>query len=143
MITVTETALLDQDPETLWRQVGSFGSVGQWHPMIAKVTTNGEGLGAVRRLEMREGGIQLERLQMIDPSLHLYRYSLQQAAIPIINFTAEFHIEGADKRGSVITWSARFDVVSGSEKQGAQTVCTFFRAGLQRLCAMYDPSGKG
>ena len=31
MTRITETATIGLDPETLWNEIGGFGSVGEWH----------------------------------------------------------------------------------------------------------------
>ena len=37
MTKIVETVRIAEDPDTLWREIGEFGAVGHWHPMLAKV----------------------------------------------------------------------------------------------------------
>ena len=133
MFVVTETARVPVDPEMLWRRIGSFVAVGEWHPLLAKVDSDGDEPGATRRVVTRSGDIRVERLESFDPSLHVYRYSLREHETPVTNYTAEFRIDGTDTGTSIVTWSARFDIVSGGEEEGQRTVREFLKAGLCNL----------
>jgi hypothetical protein len=48
MAHVEAAALVDRDADALWREIGSFRAVGEWHPMLARVEANGEAPGALR-----------------------------------------------------------------------------------------------
>lgn len=63
---ITEAATVRSDSETLWKEVGGFGSVGEWHPMLESVEVFGAGTGAMRVAHSKEGGDQVERLQKLD-----------------------------------------------------------------------------
>src|SRR5215469_370761 len=59
---ITETATIGLDPETLWNEIGAFGSVGDWHPLLDSVEVRGQGTGAMRIAHAKEGAEQAERL---------------------------------------------------------------------------------
>jgi hypothetical protein len=130
---VTETMRIEMDPESLWRKAGHFGDVGDWHPALTKVDSEGDQPGALRRVETKKGGKQVEQLDLIDPDRHLYRYSMKEAAMPVANYTAEFRIDGAGHEASTVTWSAHFDVTSGNEENGVEMVRQFLQLGLHSL----------
>ena len=101
--------------------------------MLAKVIGGGEAPGALRCIQTWDGEIQVERLEAVDSVRHCYRYSMEETALPVANYSAEFCIDEAGAGASTVTWSARFDVVPGYEKQGVAKVRDFIRAGLSRL----------
>ena len=43
MTKIVETVRIAEDPDTLWREIGEFGAVGHWHPMLAKVDSEAIG----------------------------------------------------------------------------------------------------
>jgi hypothetical protein len=63
MPTVTETAQIDLDAGSVWKKAGSFGAVGEWHPMLARVQSAGDYPDALRTAETKEGEKQVERLE--------------------------------------------------------------------------------
>jgi Polyketide cyclase / dehydrase and lipid transport len=52
---ITETAQLALSPEEAWRKIGDFGAVGDWHPMLAKVDSQGNERGNLRRATGKDG----------------------------------------------------------------------------------------
>jgi hypothetical protein len=134
MTRITEATTIGVDAETLWREVGDFGSVGKWHPMLESVETNGQGPGATRIAHGKTGGgDQLERLQTSDPRGHLYRYTLEQTPMPVRNYTGEFRIDPAGDSSSTVTWSADFELVRGEDPETVESVRQFLHAGVQSL----------
>jgi mxaD protein len=136
MIYVEETVQLRVEPEVLWRQIGSFSAVGTWHPLLDRAEGEGEIPGTLRRLVTNQGDVQVERLESMDPSLHVYRYSLEQHSLPVTSYTGEFRIDGTVDGGSDVTWLAHFDTAPGAEEQGERTVRDFIVAGLENLAAV-------
>jgi mxaD protein len=134
MVDIVERALVQVSADELWQTVGSFGSVGYWHPWIASVDCSGEQPGAVRRVEDEGGSLQVERLDEVDPSRHLIRYSMESTPLPVEHWTAELRVEAAPRDASFVTWSAHFDV--RPTKDASKTVGVirrFLRAGLDNL----------
>lgn len=86
MPSITETATIRSDPETLWREIGGFGSVAEWHPLLQSIEVMGDGVGAMRVAHGGDGSEQVERLQMIDAEHHRYRYTLEQSPMPVRNY---------------------------------------------------------
>ena len=130
---VIETVQIGMDPDSLWRKAGHFGDVGAWHPALARVDSEGDQPGAIRRVETKQGDKQIEQLDQVDPVRHLYRYSMKETAMPVANYSAEFRIDGSDPGASTVVWSAKFDVTAGNEENGVEIVRQFLRRGLYNL----------
>ena len=41
MTKIVESVRIAEDPDKLWREIGKFGAVGTWHPMLSKVDSEG------------------------------------------------------------------------------------------------------
>ena len=136
MAQVSESARIGMDASGLWEQVGRFGEF-VWHPLLARVESIGNQPGALRHLETTDGQRQIERLDEIDAEHHLYRYTIQESALPIDNYRAELRIDALSDHSSWVTWSARFDVLAGDEVTEADSVRRFLRMGLDGLRAYY------
>ena len=104
MHTVTEIAALKHPADRLWQKIGSFGAVGDWHPLLAKVESEGDFAGSHRHVETKDGHRQVEKLEVFDPERHAYRYVLEETVLPVGHYEAEFRIDEMDEALSRVTW---------------------------------------
>lgn len=138
---ITESATLGLDPETLWNEIGAFGSVGDWHPMLISAEVFGEGAGALRIAHAKAGLAQAERLQTLDPARHLYRYSMEKTSMPVCGYTGEFRIDPAGDAASTVVWSAQFELTSDGDGRTVESVRHFLHAGTESLRRRFGESG--
>lgn len=105
-----ESATLAATPDQVWKLVSSFGSIGDWHPLVKKVTaTGGDATGAERVLTLEKGEIT-EGLDEVDPAARRISYRLLKEnaeAIPVSFYTATIEVKPAGD-GSEVVWSGRF-----------------------------------
>ena len=71
---VTMSTPVAMNADALWQAIGSFAAIGQWHPMMEKVESQGEQQGSLRTLQMIGGAKLVERLEEVSPTERLYRY---------------------------------------------------------------------
>jgi hypothetical protein len=90
--------------DELWREIGGFGAVGHWHPMLPKVETKATGQTRWIRHTSRDGTRQVERLLEVSPEQHYYRCTMQSTPLPVADYVGELRIEGDGNQSS---WSAR------------------------------------
>ncbi|HKD53110.1 MAG TPA: SRPBCC family protein [Steroidobacteraceae bacterium] len=138
---ITESATLGLDPETLWNEIGAFGSVGDWHPMLISVEVFGEGAGALRIARGEAGAAQAERLQTLDSARHLYRYSMEKTSMPVRDYRGEFRIDPAGDAASTVVWSAQFELTPDGDGRTVESVRQFLHAGTESLRRRFGESG--
>lgn len=134
---IVETVRVAEDADALWREIGRFGAVGQWHPMLAKVETDGERAGCLRRAQTRDGDRQTDRLLETAPQRHLYRYRMEASPMPVRNYVGELRVVDNGDGTSKVAWSARFQVTSTDDGGTAETVRNFLRVGLENLRSLH------
>lgn len=134
---ITETAQLALSPEEAWRKIGDFGAVGDWHPMLAKVDSQGNERGNLRRATGKDGSAQVERLDSYDDIHHCYGYSLVETALPVRDYTATFRIGSASDGRAIVTWSATFEPAGVDDAAAAKSVGPFLKAGTDALTKTY------
>lgn len=134
MTSLVEKTRVAEGAETLWRMIGTFGGVGEWHPMLAKVTSEGEQRGSLRIAESRDGSRQTERLLEMLPGHHAYRYRMEKTAMPVRDYIAELKVEDNGDETSAVIWSADFEPTADNAKT-VEAIRGFLRAGLDNIGA--------
>lgn len=132
------TADVPVDVDTLWRQIGSFQGVGDWHPMLTKVEGDGEAPGATRTATAADGSQQVEWLQDADPAEHRYSYVMESTPLPVRDYTGRFSANAAGDDATTVRWSADFEVTSKDEARAVDMVQGFLDAGLDNLRQQYQ-----
>ena len=85
----------------MWSSIGQFSI--DWHPLIAKVSLTGTGIGQLRTIETIDGKEIVERLEAIDNANRSYRYTLI-AGVPASHYTGMLEVkrrEGAAAASSI------------------------------------------
>ncbi len=141
MAHVLQTARVARHARTLWREIGSFGDVARWHPMLAALESEGEEPGARRWAHGRDGRTQVERLANANPLQRSYIYAIESTPMPVKNCVAELRVDDNGDGTSTIVWQSEFDVRDDVDAQDRRRVVSeiedFFRAGLDRLKEHY------
>ena len=64
----------------VWRVIGGFNALPDWHPAVQKSELQ-DG-GRVRQLQLAGGGSIVERLESFSEGDHLYTYSIERGPLP-------------------------------------------------------------
>jgi len=135
-VRVEEDLYLPQDSATVWQQIGNFAAIGDWHPMLAGVKSEGNQVGARRVATGEDGEQQVERLHSYENTARPHRriaygYAMEKTAMPVEAYDATFIVE-EDGNGTRVTWIAEFEEAS-AEGGGEEMVRDFIEAGLKAL----------
>ena len=122
--------------EKLWDIIGHFNALPDWHPAVESSELE-EG-GKVRRLALAGGGTIVERLERIDDSERLYRYSIVESPWPVANYVAELHVRPDDDgTGCTAEWSSNFDPKGVSTNDATQFIQGIYQAGFDNLRKLF------
>ena len=135
-VRIEQEVHLPDAPEAVWKKTGDFGAVGNWHPMLASVESEGNHVGALRVAKAEDGGQQVERLLSYETTARPHRriaygYVMEETAMPVADYEATFSVE-EDGGGSRVTWRAEF-MEKGADDAGEKMVRGFIRSGLDAL----------
>ena len=136
MVSIIETVRVAEPPDALWANIGRFGAVGQWHPMLSRVDSEGEHAGSLRMAEGSDGSRQVERLLEAAPERHAYRYRLESTPMPVRDYTAEFRVDSNEDGTSTVVWSAQFEPLS-DDPATTETIKAFLKAGVDNIAALH------
>lgn len=130
-------ATVHRSAAAMWRDVGSFQGIAQWHPLLKPTDSAGEEPGAERTMETTDGRRWVERLRESHSEQRLYRYDATASDLPIADFDGEFRIREDAPNKSTVVWTGRFTVTSGNEKEVTDAVRHFLRAGMRAIERRY------
>jgi mxaD protein len=134
---VTMSTPVAMNADALWQAMGSFAAIGNWHPMMEKVESEGEKKGSMRTLQLIGGAKLVERLEEVSPTERLYRYSIIESPLPISNYFSEIRVKDNGDGTSMVEWSSDFDVNTGNETDVVKTVQEVYQAGLDNITKLY------
>lgn len=151
---VTFTAPVDTGASRIWAILSAFGHIADWHPDIrdsrivnglAETTP-----GAVRHLNLQDGGIIEEELLTLEPTSMTLSYRFTLSPLPWDNYVCLIKVEEQENATGVIdtlvTWSASFDVQeSGKDAENEvllrQMILTGYN-GLRTFCSLNERTGR-
>ncbi len=69
--------------DEVWKLIGGFNTLPDWHPAIEKSELEED--GRMRRLSLTGGGTVVEKLERLDDSERVYAYSIINSPLPVSN----------------------------------------------------------
>lgn len=136
MAKVNMSTKLNVSPDELWKTIGGFNALADWHPAVEKSELE-EG-GQVRKLSLLGGGTIVERLQKMDDTGRLYRYSIESAPLPVANYVSEIRVkESEGGKGCEVEWSSEFEPSGASATDAQNAISGIYEAGFENLKKMF------
>ncbi len=135
MTKVSLQSTVKVSPDQLWKLIGQFNALPDWHPAVrsSKLEDNGR----LRRLNLMGGGEIVERLETIDEKDRMYRYSIVSGPLPVANYTATLHVRDDGKGNAVVDWSSEFEPAGAAEMDAMKAVQGIYQAGFDNLKKMF------
>jgi hypothetical protein len=127
--TVAESVELEAAPNAVWSVIGDF-NIG-WHPLVARVSLAGTGIGQIRTIVNIDGRTIVERLESVDSAKRSYRYTLL-AGTPASQYSGTIEVTPKGS-GSVATWSVRFLADNQPDHAVRDGVSALLKTGLGSL----------
>ncbi|HUF57111.1 MAG TPA: SRPBCC family protein [Thermohalobaculum sp.] len=113
--------------DTVWRQIGGFGAMADWHPWIDRVEVVEIDGQTHRHLHMADGELYLERL--IEEGERYYTYALLESGMPVDDHRATLSCV-PEEGGCHVFWSAYF---IATDPAADDMMIGFYEAGLLAL----------
>ena len=135
--TVTESVELAAAADEVWSVIGQF-NIG-WHPLVARVSLTGTGIGQLRTIETLDDRKIIERLDEIDDARRFYRYALVDA-ISAARYTGVIDVKrlgNSTRSRCLATWRVDFLASPEPDIVVRDQVSTFLKTGLESLKARF------
>lgn len=126
---------LNASADDVWRMIGQFNALPDWHPSVEKSELTEA--GQTRTLDLVGGGKIIEKLEKVDDGARTYTYSVVDSPFPVANCTSTIKVSG-EGANSTIEWSSEFDAAGGaSAEEAMKTMQGIYQAGFDNLRKMF------
>lgn len=127
---VTVTTRLAVPAEDVWRLVGGWNALPQWHPAVQ--TSVLEAGGEQRRLHLADGSEFVERLEQHDDENRRYTYSIVTSPLPLTDYRATLQVlrEGTQ---STLEWTSTFSPANATAAELTKVIEAFYESGFSNL----------
>lgn len=136
---ITETAEIGTDVERMWSEVGEFGALNHWHPLVTGLDLQRHADGDVRTANPGTPSEQVERLRWEDAARHAYGYQLEHTNMPVRDYTGVFRLERLAPKVTRVIWSVQFELSADGGEKTVDAVRQFLRTGMENIKARYRP----
>jgi hypothetical protein len=122
--------------DEVWKLIGGFNSLPDWHPAIEKSELQEE--GSMRRLSLAGGGTIVEKLERLDDSERVYTYSIIDSPLPVSNYTATICVKEDSEGKTTVEWSSEFEAKGAAENEAIDVIAGIYQAGFDNLKKMFS-----
>jgi hypothetical protein len=121
-------------PPEIWKIVGEFCAIQQWHPAVAKCEETKEGDVTFRTLTLKDGGKIKEKLTGTEELG--YTYEIVESPLPVKNYKSKLWLEVDDEPDrSVIYWQSDFDANGASDDDAKAKITGILADGVKGIKA--------
>ncbi len=124
---------LNASADDVWRMIGGFNALPDWHPAVEKSELKEE--GQERVLSLAGGGKIIERLEKLSDGEREYSYSITDSPLPVANYRSTIKVRDGED-GCTVEWSSDFEAV-GPDNDAMKAVEGIYQAGFDNLKKMF------
>jgi hypothetical protein len=129
-VEVSSSATVPGKPKEVWDKIGSFCSIKNWHPVVAKCEKSKDGGVTYRTLTTKDGAKIKEKLvKKTDAS---YTYEIIESPLPVQNYSATISV-AAEGDQTKVEWKGTFDAKGASDEDAKKVISGIYQAGLDNL----------
>jgi uncharacterized protein YndB with AHSA1/START domain len=124
--------------EEVWRLVGGWNALPQWHPAVE--TSAIEDGGHIRRLKLADGAEFTEQLEKFDGEAKTYTYSIVASPLPLADYRSTITVRREGEK-STVEWSTTFTPLDVGDSELGKALESFYQAGFDNLRKLMGSSG--
>jgi carbon monoxide dehydrogenase subunit G len=131
---VKKTVDVPASTDSVWKIIGDFCGIANWHPAIEKCELSKKDGATFRTLSLKGGGTILEKETAWDNKDKSYSYTIEESPLPVANYKATISVAPKGS-GSAVTWAANFNAKGADDAKATSTIAGIFDAGLASIAA--------
>ena len=129
---VTKSVMVPASPEAVWKTVGGFCGIGDWHPVIEKCVLSKKDGKEERTLSLKGGGTIVEQEQSRNDKKMDYTYTILSGPLPVEDYKSTIMVE-KDGSGSKVTWTGNFKAKGAPDDKAKVAIAGVYDAGLKGI----------
>ena len=119
-------------PSDVWKKIGGWCSIRNWHPAIKTCEMSQEN-GVTWRMLTTQDGAKIKEKRTAEGDMS-YNYAITESPLPVANYNATIGVAADEDGGETkITWSANFDANGASDEDAQKVIEGIFEAGLNAI----------
>jgi hypothetical protein len=134
--TVHVTREIDSPANAVWATLRDFSGVTKFLPMFELVGQADNSIGSIRNLKQGDA-IFRERLEALDDTARIQRYSIVEAPVPFQDYLGELAVRDLGSNRCTVSWSSTFTVVGAPEADVVGMVEGLYNAGIDQLVKLH------
>jgi len=135
-ISVVMSVELAASPREVWKTIGPFDKLQDWHPAVESSTIDGPPtkVGSVRTLHLKGGGEIHEQLTSYNDLDTRLTYRMLDSPLPIRNYESFLAVTHTSGDHALVIWGSTFDAAPGATDAKAKSVIQgIYKAGFDDL----------
>jgi hypothetical protein len=138
MLYCRSTISVAADAAKAWALIRDFGSIGKWHPAIAKVDLSTAGGAARRTLHTHDGAAIEEELVAQDDTARSYSYTIVGGPLPVTAYHSTMSVKPVGTGRCLIVWYGHFKAAGAEAEAALDIVDGVYGGGLEHLREMLE-----
>jgi hypothetical protein len=124
------TMTSSMSPDALWKKIGDFCGIGDWHPAVEKCVLSAD--GKQRTLALKGGGTLVEALESVDNGNRTYTYTILSGPLPVANYHSTISVS-PDPKGSSLKWIGQYDAKGAPDADAKKVIDGIYESGEKAL----------
>ena len=133
-IEVEKSIEVNVGAEEVWKKIGDFCAIQDWHPAVSKCEAYDDHGSLYRTLTLADGGIVSEKHKPAEGNS--YSYFIKKSPFPVKTYKGTLTVEG-DGSKATVTWKARFKAKEAPAEEAKSVIDGVFTAGIESIQAMF------
>ncbi|MDP4005295.1 SRPBCC family protein [Methylobacterium sp. NEAU K] len=129
---VTKSVDVAASPDAVWKTIGGFCGIGDWHPVIEKCALSKKGGKEIRTLSLKGGGTIVEEEESRDDKKMDYTYTILEGPLPVTDYHSTIMVAKAGS-GSKVTWKGTFKAKGAPDAKAQEAIAGVYDAGLKGI----------
>lgn len=126
-----KSAMIDADAEKVWRVIGDFCGIEDWHPAIEKCELDKKD-PTMRTLTLKGGGTIVEKQTARDDKKMSYSYAIVESPLPVANYKSTIKVAKSGA-GAKVTWTGSYKAKGASAADAKKAIDGIYEAGLEGI----------
>ena len=134
---LTKSINIDAAPETVWKTIGEFCGIADWHPSVEKCALSEKDGNTLRTVTLKGGGPIAHRQEARDDGGMRYTYVTLEGVLPVAKYRSTIYVAKAGN-GSKVTWTCDFMSKGAPDDRVMKAISGVYEAGLRGILGKFN-----